>query len=211
MVTLLQKYVSKSFRYFKKGKLAKNYRGDETGMAIVKDETFYHIQYLRPNVITWKSGETYTIGNVKNTFSAYYDTYNFVSQNGNIDALEIIKYMREYFFEQVRREKYPSKPSRNKSLWLIQNSQNLPNALNFWIGQLMTNGVSFRTIKLKCSGCVHYANQSFLKNYPQHVPEICNDATQYWEGVNASPEDINTEVLFTGKVAVESIIDPFNP
>ena len=119
--------------------------------------------------------------------------------------------MHEYFFEKVRLEKFSSKPSRNNCIWLIPDSKNLTNALTFWLNQLLSGRqiMPFRTIKLKCSGCAHYANQSFLRNYPQNISEIRIDAEKYWGSVDALPESNNTEVIFTGTVTVESVIDPF--
>ncbi len=72
-----------------------------------------------------------------------------------------------------------------------------------------TNGsASFIVWGLRCTGKVHYANDQFyLNNNWCSLNDVRIFATKYWQGIEASPENVNTEVLFEGNLDVDHVFN----
>lgn len=178
----------------------------------VQNKTFYHVQIIKPGTNAFKLNETYSFGKTKNNFFAYYDTFSIQNMDQATIEIEYSTFAREAIFEEVRRERFPDCPSRRKCLWLIDKSNNLSNALFFWFKALFNKqtNTGVRIVTLSCSGNIHHANQKFLYNNLYNFHLLREDAIRYWQGLDANPDNCNTEVLLEGTVKVLSVIDPFS-
>ncbi|WP_196603451.1 DUF2441 domain-containing protein [Pectinatus haikarae] len=177
-------------------------------MEHIQDKIFYHIRVVTTKEIPFSLSKTYTFGKKLNNYYSFYESMS----NQTIPQLanEYIRYAQEMIFEEMRQKDFPSLPSRKTCLWLIPNSENLSQALVFWFKQMYNPTMSsLKILKFSCTGNIHYANQKYLTLNINDVKLLREDAVKYWQGDNASCDNIDTEVLFEGTAKVIEIRDPF--
>lgn len=179
-------------------------------MEQIQNKCFWHIRIIHSGQPRWEIGKTYDIGIKKNFYSSFCDSFSPKGKDVNILIKEYFNYCKESVFEEIRLMNYPHLPSRLTSIWLIPDSKILDESLAFWIPQILTKD-PFCIVKLKCTGNVHYANQKFWNLQPCPFLDIRENATKYWDGIDTDPIDHETEVLFSGKITVEKIVDPYHP
>ncbi len=108
---------------------------------------------------------------------------------------------RELIFEEVRKEHFPDKFSRYKSIQLIPASKE---ALAFWLPKLKKPNA--KIYKLEVAGKMHRNSIDFLEVNSFPAQFIRLTAYQYWLGNNGH-EAANDECIFEGLVKVLEVID----
>ena len=178
-------------------------------MEIVKNTIFYHIQKLGKGITPWQIGQKYEIGKSKNPFISIYDSFSPSGLSPEVISHEYYNYAKEVIFEEVRLKNFQDYPSRYTCIWMIPNTANLQEAVQYWIRQLITMENGFAGVivyGLSCTGKVHYANDQFyLNDNWGSLNDIRVLATKYWQGLDALPEAVNTEVLFEGNLVVDHV------
>lgn len=177
-------------------------------MEYIENEIFIHIQRESNgmHLPLWNVGETYFIGQKKNRFVEYFDfvDYQFYPENLKSvnDALtHQTKIVRELIFEEVRKEFFPSHPSRQRCLWVIKADDE--GSLNYWQNTL---GRGHRILKLQLTGKIHRANQEYLSTTTECFNKIRQRAFHYWTGTSGQrPEE--EEILFEGFATVLGVLE----
>jgi hypothetical protein len=114
---------------------------------------------------------------------------------------------REFAFEIVRREQFPTRPSRMSCIFLIPDDAA---SVRFWWQQLQTQGKKGKRqlFRVKAEGPPHHrVSQDLLMPLQTcAIDEWTSRAHRYW----ADQPDVceRDEVLLVGKVTVEEKLDP---
>ena len=147
----------------------------------------------------------YSLNNVANSMIKYIDkkekdeylkTFYHFSPEKTMKELynaleEYLKLVREWTFEEVRREFFPSLPSRQRCLFVIPNDVK---SLNYWWNAL---GKSGSILKLELTGKLHRTNQLYLIATTDSLDHIRGKAFRYWAGASGS-NSAEDEYLFEG-------------
>jgi hypothetical protein len=112
---------------------------------------------------------------------------------------------RELLFENIRLQKYPNKPSRLRSLWLVSDLTEL----RYWNERLARGqqGVSLQFVQVIATGKITRCDASILVGDSERVSESLLKADRYWSGSMAET-GAEPEVLFEGTATVSRILDP---
>jgi len=175
----------------------------------IENQEFFHIQ-RETNGLTvplWTIGETHFIGHKKNRYVEYFDYYDARFHEGDATSLSsalfhTAKIIRELIFEEVRKEFFPSHPSRQRCLWVI--NQENTDSLEYWRNEL---GAVDKILKLRLTGKIHVANQTFLGATTENLNKIRQNAFHYWTGTNEG-HNRELEILFEGFATVIEEIRP---
>lgn len=136
----------------------------------------------------------------------FFDYANALYNPNDIESIKntlnhTTKVIRELIFEEVRKEFFPSHPSRQRCLWVI-NAEN-DNSLNYWINTL---GTADKILRVKLTGKIHVANQEFLNLTTENLNKIRQNSFHYWTGTSGVRLE-EEEILFEGFAEViEEII-----
>ena len=188
-------------------------------MEQVTNQNFYHIQKINPanSINKFTIGNEYIIGDKYNPFFDYFYHFGYPNVIENYNQIKQLVsdyqlFAREILFEEVRKEFYPNKPSRQKCLWLIPNSPKLKESLNFWLKEIISHNenTSFEILKLSCTGNVFLANSHLLPKYFGHFTKYKEEAHKYWNGEHLSIDSIFLEALFIGKIKVLDAFSSIN-
>lgn len=171
-------------------------------MKYIENEQFLHIQRATNGLSTplWNKNESYFIGQKKNRYFEFFDYANVYFNPDNLDSVNTtlthsLTINREFIFEEVRKEFFPSHPSRQKCLWVI-NSED-PNAFEYWKNTL---GTSDKVLRVQLTGKIHKANPQYLNLTADNLNKVRQNAFHYWTGTRGDrPEE---EILFEGFVNV---------
>lgn len=106
---------------------------------------------------------------------------------------------RELVWENIRIEKYPNYPSRQKCLWLLKNQDQIER----WKKILKLEPRSYSIVKVKATGRAIEVDSSHLPSDSEPLPTWYEKAYKYWEG--AVTEDPLKEFLFVGKIKVTEV------
>lgn len=182
-------------------------------MEYVENKEFYHIQrkVFYNNAPFWDKGQTIIAGKDKNPYTQVLEKYEANSGKEKESMAGAIRYyqniIREMVFEEVRKEHFPTLPSRKKCLWVIPNEIK---RINYWWDRLPRDDNEERVLlKLRLTGNIHKCNQSFITLDYASVLDKKELALNYWSGVPGN-SDIENEYLFEGTVTVEEIFDSPN-
>jgi hypothetical protein len=107
--------------------------------------------------------------------------------------------VREWIFEEIRKEFFPNLPSRQRCLFVIPNDVQ---SLNYWRNTLGKNG---NILKLELTGKLHRANQLHLDLTTDNLDHIRGKAFKYWAGASGS-NSAEDEYLFEGFAKVLEIV-----
>lgn len=110
--------------------------------------------------------------------------------------------IRESFFEEVRRVNFTNHPSRQNCIWVIENNFN---SLEYWKLLLNYNPERDKILKLKLTGKIHKASQSYLHLNVINGRAWRERAFKYWSGANETGKD-DYELIFEGFVEVVGIV-----
>lgn len=171
-------------------------------MEYVENKMFIHIQ--RENNGTkaplWSVGESHFIGQRKNRFFDFYDNLGSPYNQSDLESTRralghTSKVIRELIFEEVRKEFFPSHPSRQKGLWVIKLDD--PGSLNYWKETLKGDKI----FKVQLTGKIHTANQQYLIPTTENLNKIRQNAFHYWTGTSGARAE-EQETLFEGFATV---------
>lgn len=111
-----------------------------------------------------------------------------------------VRLVRELIFEEVRIEKFPEYPSRQKGIWVIPNN---PESLKYWRTQLQGEAKVF---KVQLTGIIHQASDEYLRPTTNSLSYWREMAMRYWSGVPGK-HNHEEECLFEGYVEVLNEVD----
>jgi hypothetical protein len=109
--------------------------------------------------------------------------------------------LRELIFEEVRTQEFPSRPSRERCLWLAPSWQ----AVQFWQRWGPCRKQWFKVRLL--AGRFHLADAALLTTEDQTIAEVRDQARAYWTG-DIAPDHVRAELLFEGDLQVLAALDP---
>ena len=191
-------------------------------MKEAKDEIYYHINTGKK----LKVGDTLTIGDDYNPF--YYEIYNMEHLENGKDANEYLMEMkrknnlvlteslaklvyqtihddamitRELMFEEVRKERDSSLPSRLKCLYVCKTKKELETWINIF---QRTNKKDIQIVKLNLTGTIFKGDASFVLRQNISLNKKKEQARKYWNGERK--DNIN-EHLFIGTAVVEDVLN----
>jgi hypothetical protein len=170
-------------------------------MELVENQVFYHIQRRVQwnDAPFWKVGETHFIGKEKNPFFKLFD-YAFPPPDAA--SGHYMKLVRELTFEEVRKDFFPSFPSRTRCLWVVPDNND---TLEYWWKELNVDGCEKVLLKLSLTGKIFKANQQHLAlNQTFSLDFMRQKAFRYWSGTSGENPN-ETEILFEGFSNVLSV------
>ncbi len=111
---------------------------------------------------------------------------------------EYVLFMREYVFEEVRKEYYLDYPTRFKGLWVMEDSTD---TLKYWYTQLINKNQQYKVFRVSLTGKIHEASQEHLEVKTYNLNQWRELAHNYWKGVSTR-ERVETEAIFEGDVLI---------
>lgn len=106
-------------------------------------------------------------------------------------------FKRELALEEVRKEFYPSMPSRKHSIWVAGEEQ-----MEFWKTQLAKDK-SLKMYKVSLTGTLFKSSDKFIPDDDLTYGESLKDAHNYWNpAFTELEEEEKAEYLFQGKVKI---------
>jgi len=116
----------------------------------------------------------------------------------NIEHFEqSLKMVRELIFETIRKERFPSYPSRLNCLWLCEKSD-----LNTWWNEFIDKKEKL-IFKVSAKGKILQADGSLINHNFIRFSDFKQTAFQYWNGdENTLPEKRLPEILFEGELEI---------
>lgn len=110
--------------------------------------------------------------------------------------------LREYVFEEVRKEVNPELPSRFTGLWVAPAED-----LDFW-WHVLTPQETNTIIKLKLNGKIFKGNSDFQPLKTLSIMEMRDYARQYWNSSAGYMPENRYEYLFEGESEVLEVLQP---
>ena len=104
--------------------------------------------------------------------------------------------IREFVFEDVRRQSFNEKPSRFKGIWLIPHNEQV---LAHWCATAPQG--QFRAFEVEATGRFHHGLSRHLKPECVGVADILKKAQRYW----SEPADVlaePAEILCEGEIKI---------
>lgn len=112
------------------------------------------------------------------------------------------RYIREFIFEEVRKEHFPIYPSRKNGMWVISKREHVA----YWIKTL---GVDEKSVvyEVELTGKIHEANHMNIKLTTNSFNGIRQQAYQYWltDPSDIVESKIGDECIFEGLLMVKNI------
>lgn len=114
------------------------------------------------------------------------------------------RYIREFLFEEVRKEHFPTYPSRKNGIWVISKREHIA----YWINTL---GVDEKGVvyEVELTGKIHEANHMSIKLTTNSFNGIRQQAYKYWltDSSELVESKIGDECIFEGFLTVKNIHD----
>lgn len=128
------------------------------------------------------------------------------SDNLPLAAWEISRHFmmlaRELVWENIRLKEFPDEPSRQRCIWLLENDDQA----RAWLRTLAFPPNTHWVVKVRASGRALRVDSRFLAEDSELLAVWFDKARRYWRGeITDNPDP---EVLFTGTLRVEEIINP---
>ena len=185
----------------------------------IENKEYYHVhrQQNNPHSSRWNVGSTISFGDEENLFNTLFNSFfvelqttpiiatsslsvQNVSEHLKNTILRYSMYVREEIFEEVRKNKFPNRPSRKTGIWVCEENQ-----VNGWlhaIGNEFQN--NDRVFKVLLSGEIHKADEKWVRMDGSLHPfcKIREKAHKYWQDDHSQYE--NPEFLFQGEVYIAS-------
>lgn len=117
---------------------------------------------------------------------------------------EHMKFTREVVLEEVRKELFIDKPSRQNCFWLIESDND---AIRYWLETL--DKVTKKLFRVEATGKIHIADQTYLDLSADPLDGLKQRAIKYWKSESPKKQTFN-ECVFEGTIHViseESIKD----
>lgn len=183
----------------------------------VTGDVYYHVQKIskdNKDKPKFDVGQTYTIGKNKNYFIGDYDELKLkIVETSSLVELfieyewiltEYRMFIREYIFEEIRKESFPDLPSRHNCLWVIP--PNIDGIKYWWDIISKSKDYTCEILKLELTGHIYKTNAWYLKETITPFNRMRGEAFKYWSG-NAGNDPREDEYLFEGTVKVLKICD----
>ena len=113
-----------------------------------------------------------------------------------------LKLVREFVFEEVRTNSFPTLPSRYRCIWLIPKKIE---SVKYWWERL--GGENKRILEVQVTGKLHRASERYLDPNTFSLNQWKELAFKYWAGAR-EVEEVEDEILFEGFVKVLNAITP---
>ncbi len=168
---------------------------ENTNFGITMGSEFIDVLVFLQHVISAHEGITQRVEVIESN-----DGYNLLEAIKKARTLinEYNIQIRESFFEEVRRLNFTNHPSRQNCIWVIENNEE---SLEYWKARLNFNPTKDKIFKLKLTGKIHKASQSYLEINTINGRLWRERAFKYWSGANERGQD-DYELLFEGFVEV---------
>lgn len=150
--------------------------------------SFAFFQQMAQYQTTGELPKHFSANQLPDTKSTTLEMANFLGMTMNL--------MVEFLFDEVRREHFPQKISRFKSIQIIPGERE---ALGFWLPKL--KAPDLKIYRLEVSGKCHENKRDFLTPYTFSFNEIRKNAFEYWSPHN-SIEKHTHEWIFQGEVKI---------
>lgn len=139
----------------------------------------------------------------------YFDFHHFDPSKTVLEIdviLRVYIYMvREFIFEEVRARQFPHLPSRQKCLWVIDDT---PQALDYWVNKADLTKINPDSdmVKFRLTGDIFRSSEEYLPIVGLTLDEWRRLALLYWSAVPPMHEDPNSiECTFVGTAEVLEI------
>lgn len=194
-------------------------------MTKVKDLIFYHVATDRD----YKVGDKFIFGKSFNGQgervynSKFYDEKTALHQIGfeYVDSKNIFKnknltiqlckalaesdfVIRELAIEEVRKQKFPTLPSRLKCMFLTDKKENVLKGVKIFYQKGF--GTHFQAVSVRLNGNLFYAKDVFMPRVGKSYGEYLEMAEKYWSQDQNSNAPIQ-EILFEGEAEIVEILD----
>jgi hypothetical protein len=166
----------------------------------IKDEKKrrgYNINYVANSMVNYQK----TKEKPNDLASFYHFDPNKTVEELTDTLNEYLILIREWIFEEVRKEFFPSLPSRHKCLWVIPYNKE---ALKYWLDVLGKEG---KILKLELTGRLLRTNPQYLRLTTNSLDYIRTEAFKYWAGTSVGNPN-EEDCLFEGFAKVIDIIAP---
>lgn len=121
------------------------------------------------------------------------------------DAFNVARHFvvlaRELFWESIRLEEFPDRPSRHRCIWLCPSLENARD----WFSRLDITKFDYQLLKVSVNGRLHKANELLLLGDSEPLEITRSKAREYWQGLQA--EGGREEILFEGRMKVLEILE----
>ncbi|MFY0137733.1 hypothetical protein BK785_14400 [Bacillus thuringiensis serovar bolivia] len=168
-------------------------------MVIV--EKMYHIRNTEIHK-EMKQGEIIPCGKELNPFMApyYKDDISFSSDHAHLIRLlgYYWHFARETTFEEVRKESFPSLPSRHKCLFATSKE-----GLRYWIEEF--KHPKYQVAEIQVAGEVFKGDASFVNGQGLSLNTVKQKAERYWNG--ESLDNSKVEYLIAGEVRIVKLLN----
>jgi hypothetical protein len=115
-----------------------------------------------------------------------------------------IKYLREVIFENIRKESFTEKPSRQHGIWLCTQEE-----ISKWV-EILGDDCQVEVFKVTATGIIHHANASLLLADTLQIHEYEDLARRYWTEVAYEKEYCTeSEILLEGQIILVEKISKF--
>ncbi|MDR2027523.1 MAG: DUF2441 domain-containing protein, partial [Prevotellaceae bacterium] len=111
------------------------------------------------------------------------------------------RYILELLYEEIRRDFFPSYPSRTRGIWVMSDKNDIP----YWIKTLGANKDS-SIFEVVLTGKIHEANHWDIRLTTNSFNGIRKQAFNYWMTDKVTKSEIGNECIFEGFVFVKRII-----
>jgi hypothetical protein len=111
------------------------------------------------------------------------------------------RYILELLYEEIRKDYFPSYPSRTRGIWVMSDKDDIP----YWIKTLGANKDSL-VFEVMLTGKIHEANHWDIRLTTNSFNGIRKQAFKYWMTDKVTKSEIGNECIFEGFVFVKRII-----
>lgn len=130
------------------------------------------------------------------------DDVEDLAKNLKWQLFQYIKFFREFVFEEIRKNKFSNKPSRQKCLWVCKKDH-----LGFWIDLLKSNNSRYKIFELQLNGNFFETDGQFVTADTFGLETMQSNAEKYWSFDFNKEQPKEPEILFEGHGRV---INEFN-
>jgi len=107
--------------------------------------------------------------------------------------------VQELVFEEVRRQHFPTYPSRQRCMWVVSSEA----GVRYWQQRV---DIEKRWFRVRLTGKLHTASEVFLAPDTVSLHQLRKLAWQYWSGFRGGGEE-QDEILFEGVIEVVEELD----
>lgn len=180
-------------------------RGDVVEVGDLTNPFFrYYETYARTYPVRNPSGEVQPVSAI--AFLAHVKDGAINPDNLPLAAWEISRHFlmlaREVVWENIRLQEFPSEPSRQRCIWLVESEEQA----RFWVQMMGFSPMTYSIVKVRATGHALNTDGRLLAADSEPLPVWYDKARRYWSG--EMTEAPHVEILFAGTLRVEEIMAP---